>query len=108
MSQDFLMETTAGGLVTARAEMAALDDHGVASALSGLVDGSGYWTRDGALAGIERTGRYLAGTWDPAAPDGDPGKAGEGSWARFIGRIGAVALRAVAPSTREERRQRLL
>ncbi|MER6140398.1 hypothetical protein ABT174_10095 [Streptomyces sparsogenes] len=102
------METTAGGLVTARAEVAALDDYGVGTALSGLVDGPGYWTRDGSLAAIERTGRYLAGTWEPSRPDGDPGKAGEGSWARFIGRIGAVALRAAAPSTREERRERLL
>ncbi|MGY0062009.1 hypothetical protein ACWY4P_36665 [Streptomyces sp. LZ34] len=102
------METTAGGLVTARAEVAALDDHGVGSALSGLIGGWGYWTRDGALAGIERTGRYLAGTSDPAGPDGGPGKAGEGSWTRFIGRIGAVALRAAAPSTCEEFRQRLL
>ncbi|MES4901770.1 MULTISPECIES: hypothetical protein [unclassified Streptomyces] len=102
------METTAGGLVTERAEVATLDDYGVASALSGLVDGSGHWVRHGSLAGIERTGRYLTGTWDPAEPDGEPGKAGEGSWARFIGRIGAVALRAAAPSTREERRQRLL
>ncbi|MFI0728124.1 hypothetical protein ACH4S9_03755 [Streptomyces sp. NPDC021225] len=102
------METTAGGLVTARAEVAALDDHGVVGALSGLINGPGYWTWGGTLAGIERTGRYLAGTWDPDAPDGDPGKAGEGSWARFIGRIGAVALRAAAPSTPEEGRQRLL
>ncbi|MEU5612207.1 hypothetical protein AB0H03_26345 [Streptomyces sparsogenes] len=102
------METTAGGPVTARAEVAALDDYGVGTALSGLVDGPGYWTRDGSLAAIERTGRYMAGTWQPSRPDGDPGKAGEGSWARFIGRIGAVALRAAAPSTREERRERLL
>ncbi|MEU1791294.1 hypothetical protein ABZ553_36570 [Streptomyces sparsogenes] len=102
------METTAGGPVTARAEAAALDDYGVGTALSGLVDGPGYWTRDGSLAAIERTGRYLAGTWQPSSPDGDPGKAGEGSWTRFIGRIGAVALRAAAPSTREERRERLL
>ncbi|GAA2350309.1 hypothetical protein [Streptomyces cuspidosporus] len=102
------METTAGELVTARAEVAALDDYGVATALSGLVNGSGYWVRDGSLAAIERTGRYLAGSWEPPRPDGGPGRAGEGSWARFIGRIGAVALRAAAPSTREERRERLL
>ncbi|MGO4750242.1 hypothetical protein AB4212_16735, partial [Streptomyces sp. 2MCAF27] len=100
------METTAGGLVTDRAEVASLDDYHVGAALDGLVDGSGYWTDKGALAGIERTGRYMAGTWDPATPDGGVGRAGEGSWARFIGRIGTVALRAAAPSTREERRRR--
>ncbi|MEV5436536.1 hypothetical protein AB0K80_10935 [Streptomyces sp. NPDC052682] len=99
---------TSGGLVTARAEVAAPDDHGVAAALDGLVDGSGYWSGKGALAGIERTARYLAGTWDPAPPDEGPGKAGEGSWARFIGRIGAVALRAAVQPTRDERRRRLL
>ncbi|NUS90591.1 MAG: hypothetical protein HOY75_49855 [Streptomyces sp.] len=103
------METTAGGLVTDRAEVASLDDYHVGAALDGLVDGSGYWTDKGALAGIERTGRYLAGTWDPPTPDGGVGRAGEGSWAPwFIGRIGTVALRAAAPSTREERRRRLL
>lgn len=76
--------------------------------MDGLVDGSGYWTGKGALAGIERIGRYMAGTREPPTPDADLGRAGEGSWARFIGRIGAVALRAAAPSTRDERRQRLL
>ncbi|POX56726.1 hypothetical protein C3489_02735 [Streptomyces sp. Ru71] len=100
--------TVAGGLLTARAGVAALDDHGVAVALDGLIDGSGIWSGRGALAGIERTGRYLAGTWEPAAPDEGPGTAGEGSWARFIGRIGAVALRAAVEPTRDERRRRLL
>ncbi|MFF3502384.1 hypothetical protein [Streptomyces sp. NPDC003247] len=97
-----------GELLTARAGTVALDDHQVGVALDGLVDGSGYWSGKGALAGIERTGRYLAGTWSPTAPDEGPGWAGEGSWARFIGRIGAVALRAVVEPTRDERRRRLL
>ncbi|WNE96426.1 hypothetical protein PS467_14325 [Streptomyces luomodiensis] len=88
---------------------AALDDRGVVPALGGLIDGTGMW-RPGALGAIERTGRFLAGTWDPPGPEGEdgPGIAGEGSWVRFIGRIGAVALRAAAPSTRPERRERLL
>ncbi|MDX3224427.1 hypothetical protein [Streptomyces sp. ME19-01-6] len=102
------METTAGELVTARAEVAALDNYVAGDALSGLVGTSHSWTDKGALAGIERTGRYMAGTWDPPTPDGGPGRAADGSWTRFIGRIGGVALRAAAPSTREERRQRLL
>ncbi|MFG3551398.1 hypothetical protein [Streptomyces sp. NPDC047725] len=99
---------TTSELLSARAEVAALDDHGVADALDGLVDGSGYWSGKGALAGIERTGRWLAGTWEPAAPDGGPGTAGEGSWTRFVGRVGAVALRAAVEPTRDERRRRLL
>lgn len=99
---------TAGESLGARAEVVALDDHGVVAALDGLVDGSGYWSGKGSLAGIERTGRYLAGTWKPTTPDEGPGMAGEGSWARFIGRIGAVALRAAVEPTRDERRQRLL
>lgn len=107
----------AGELLTARPEVVALDDYGVEVALAGLVDGSGYWFGNGALAGIERTGRYLAqvgvvGTGEPTAPDersdDGPGTAGEGSWSQFIGRIGAVALRAVVEPTRDERRSRLL
>ncbi|MFD3733134.1 hypothetical protein [Streptomyces sp. NPDC058632] len=99
---------TGSGLLTARAEMAALDDHGLAAALGGLVDGLGYWSGKGALAAVERTGRCLAGTGEPTGPDEGPGTAGEGSWSRFIGRIGAVALRAVVEPTRDERRRRLL
>ena len=100
--------TGGGGLRSADAEVVAVDDHGVAAALDGLVDGSGYWTRKGVLAGIERTGRYLDGTWAPTAPRDGPGTAGEGSWTRFMGRIAAVALRAAVEPTREERRRRLL
>lgn len=60
------------------------------------------------LAGLERIGGYLAGTWDP--PDGSHGPAivGDGSWPALIGRIGAVALRAAAASTRPEHREALL
>ncbi|MER6621533.1 hypothetical protein [Streptomyces sp. NPDC000931] len=96
---------TASEPLTARAGTAALDDHGVAAALGGLVDGTGYWSGKGALAGIERTGRYLAGRGEQGE---EPGRAGEGSWSRFIGRIGAVALRAAVEPTRDERRRRLL
>ncbi|MEV5987152.1 hypothetical protein AB0L85_19345 [Streptomyces sp. NPDC052051] len=98
----------AGELMTARAEVAALDDHSVGVALDGLVNGLGHWTHEGSLAGIERTGRYLAGTWSPATPDEGPGMGGEGSWTRFMGCIGAVALRAAVEPTRDERRRRLL
>ncbi|WP_421107913.1 hypothetical protein [Streptomyces sp. NEAU-S77] len=86
---------------------AALDDRWLVHALAGLIDGTGHWDA-GALGGIERTGAYLRGAWDPAEPGEGPGKAGEGSWTRFIGRIGAVALRAAVAPTRDERRQRQL
>lgn len=97
-----------GGMPVAGAEARAVDDHGVAVALDGLIDGSGYWSRKGVLAGIERTGRYLDGTWEPGGSQDGPGTAGEGSWTRFMGRLGAVALRAAVEPTREERRRRLL
>lgn len=99
---------TGSGLLTVRAETAVLDDQGVAAALGGLVDGPGYWSGKGELAAVERTGSCLAGTGEPTGPDEGPGTAGEGSWTRFIGRIGAVALRAVVEPTRDERRRRLL
>ncbi|MFF7649216.1 hypothetical protein ACFZCY_05040 [Streptomyces sp. NPDC007983] len=86
---------------------AALDDRWLVHALAGLIDGTGHWDA-GALGSIERTGAYLRGEWDPAEPGEGPGTAGEGSWARFIGRIGAVALRAASAPTRDERRQRQL
>ncbi|MEV0302644.1 hypothetical protein [Streptomyces prasinus] len=99
---------TGSELLTARAETVALDDRGLADALGGLVDSLGYWGGKGALAAVERTGRCLAGTGEPTGPDEGPGIAGEGSWTRFIGRIGAVALRAAVEPTRDERRRRLL
>ncbi|WP_262700129.1 MULTISPECIES: hypothetical protein [Streptomyces] len=87
----------------------AVDDQGVVPALGGLIEGTGMW-RTGTLACMERTGRFLTGEWDPPGPEGEdgPGIAGEGSWARFIGRIGAVALRAAVAPTRPERRERQL
>ncbi|MGW7617247.1 hypothetical protein ACWGLG_15560 [Streptomyces antimycoticus] len=93
----------------------AVDDRRVVPALGGLIDGTGMW-QPGALACIARTGGFLNGTWDPPGAEGGgegesedgPGIAGEGSWLRFIGRIGAVALRAAVASTRPERRERQL
>ncbi|MFF7244863.1 hypothetical protein ACFZBU_13305 [Embleya sp. NPDC008237] len=83
-----------------------LDDKGVPPALTGLIGGFLYW-KPGALAGIERIGGYLAGTDLPAGRDA-PERVGAGEWTGFIGRTGAIALRAAAPSTRPERRERLL
>ncbi|MFI7005929.1 hypothetical protein [Streptomyces sp. NPDC050145] len=102
--------TADGELLSARDDFRGLDDFQLGVALDGLVRGSGYWCGTGGerLAPIERAGRYLAGTWQPAAPGEGPGVAGEGSWIRFIGRIGAVALRAAAEPTRDDRRLRLL
>ncbi|MCX4671437.1 hypothetical protein OG453_32935 [Streptomyces sp. NBC_01381] len=60
----------------------------IPAALSGLIGGSGYW-RAGTLAGFARTGDYLTGRTDQL-PDQYRGW----YWSRFIGRIGAVALRA--------------
>ncbi|MBP8538453.1 hypothetical protein GWI24_36415 [Streptomyces sp. MK37H] len=87
----------------------AVDDRRVVPALGGLIEGTGMW-RTGTLACMDRTGRFLTGAWDPPGPEGEdgPGIAGEGSWVRFIGRIGAVALRAAVASTRPERRERQL
>ncbi|WP_275558291.1 hypothetical protein [Streptomyces sp. 5-6(2022)] len=95
--------------VTGEAAWTAVDDQRVVLALGGLIEGPGMW-RTGTLACMERTGRFLTGAWDPPGPEGEdgPGIAGEGSWARFIGRIGAVALRAAVASTPPERRERLL
>ncbi|MER7875083.1 hypothetical protein ABTY63_16210 [Streptomyces solisilvae] len=112
MSDDLAMVYSTGedgGGPMATGGWTAVDDRRLVPALGGLIDGTGMW-RTGVLASIERTGRYLTGTWDPPGPEGEdgPGIAGEGSWVRFIGRIGAVALRAAAASTRPERRERLL
>ncbi|MEU8823434.1 hypothetical protein [Streptomyces sp. NPDC048636] len=97
-----------GTPVLDRAGGERLDDWKVATALSGLVDAAGMWSRDGVLAELERTGRFLAGTWDPPEGEDGLGTAGEGSWTRFLGRIGALALRAAVEPTRDEHRQRLL
>ncbi|MER7342983.1 hypothetical protein ABT403_34805 [Streptomyces sp. NPDC000075] len=79
----------------------------VTAALQGLIGGSGMWYRD-ALRAIERTGRYVAGTWEPADGEDGPRPAGEGSWTGFIGQTGLLALRAAVPSTRPPRREVLL
>ncbi|MYS85974.1 hypothetical protein [Embleya scabrispora] len=84
-----------------------LDDREVPPALCGLIGGFLYW-EPGALAGIERIGGYLAGTADPLPGRDAPERVGAGQWTGFIGRTGAIALRAAAPSTRPERRERLL
>ncbi|MFF7725413.1 hypothetical protein [Streptomyces sp. NPDC008001] len=79
----------------------------ITAALQGFIGGSGVWYDD-ALVAIEHTGRFVAGTWTPEPGEDGPKPAGDGTWTRFIGRIGAVALRAAAPSTRPERREVLL
>ncbi|WP_331766217.1 hypothetical protein [Embleya sp. NBC_00896] len=84
-----------------------IDDKGVGPAVNGLIRATGSWEA-GSLAGLARIGDYLAGTWDPPAGQDGPDRVGYGEWATLIGRIGAVALRAAAPSTRPERRERLL
>ncbi|MGK5544809.1 hypothetical protein ACSNOH_08760 [Streptomyces sp. URMC 127] len=79
----------------------------ITSALQGFIGGWGVWDDD-ALVSIERTGRFIAGTWTPGPGESGPKPAGDGTWTRFVGRIGAVALRAAAPSTRPARREVLL
>ncbi|GCD92401.1 hypothetical protein [Embleya hyalina] len=85
----------------------AIDDEGVATAVTGLLRTGGSW-RGASLAGLERIGEYLAGTWDPPAGRHAPEPVGHGEWAALIGRIGAIALRAAAPSAPEQARERLL
>lgn len=82
-------------------------DRWLPSALSGLATGLGMWSWN-TLAGVERVGGYLAGTWDPPAEEDGPGIIGDGSWSPLIGRIGAVALRAAAPTTSAQHREALL
>ncbi|MFD9567764.1 hypothetical protein [Streptomyces sp. NPDC059994] len=78
------------------------DDDLIAPALSGLIGGSGYW-RAGTLAGFTDVGDYLAGRGE-RVPDQYKGW----GWSRFIGRIGAVALRASAFHVRPDLREVLL
>jgi hypothetical protein len=82
-------------------------DQWLSSALTGLITGGGMWHR-GVFVGLGRVGGYLAGTWDPPTGEDGPGVVGDGSWTSFIGRIGAIALRAAAPSTGAEHREALL
>ncbi|MFJ2215606.1 hypothetical protein ACIQVO_25190 [Streptomyces sp. NPDC101062] len=79
----------------------------VTAGLQGLIGGTGMWHGD-SFVGIERAGRFLAGTWAPPAGELGPRPVGDSSWVRFVGRIGAIALRAAAPSTRPPRRAALL
>ncbi|WP_329404012.1 hypothetical protein [Streptomyces melanogenes] len=78
------------------------DDALIAPALSGFVEGSGYW-RAGTLAGFADAGDYLTGRGE-----GVPAQYKGWGWSRLIGRIGAVALRASAFHVRPELREVLL
>ncbi|MEO3825790.1 hypothetical protein [Actinomadura sp. B10D3] len=83
-----------------------LDDAEVERALYGLAPyGFG---NTGMLHGVQITGGLLDGSLDPNDLEADWFPVSSRSWRYFIGRIGAVALRAVAASTRHERRERLL
>ncbi|WP_284117643.1 hypothetical protein [Streptomyces fragilis] len=81
--------------------------HEMTAALGNLITGSGMWGED-AFLGIARTAAFLDGTWTPDPGEDAPRPAGDGSWTRFIGRPGVMALRAAAPSTRPEHREVLL
>ncbi|OPC76975.1 hypothetical protein B4N89_41020 [Embleya scabrispora] len=76
-------------------------------AVDGLLPSTCDWGA-GSLAGLARINDYLAGTWAPPAGRDGPEGVGDGDWSLLIGRIGGVALRAAAPSTRPEHRERLL
>ncbi|GAA3771579.1 hypothetical protein GCM10022225_68550 [Plantactinospora mayteni] len=82
------------------------DDAAVFHALSGL-EGRGS-AEPGMLYGIQFASRILAGSPDVTGWDNGPDLPGGDTWTSLIGRIGVVALRAVAASTRPERRERLL
>ncbi len=85
----------------------AVDDQHVGPALSGLIRLGGF-SDSGLLHGIHHIGGYIAGSWRPG-PDGKlPGSVAYGRWTHLVGRIGAVALRAAAPATLPDRRERLL
>jgi hypothetical protein len=86
-----------------------LDDAKVVRALYGLAQRWASSGDTGMLRGIQLTGCLLDGslTPDELEPDGFSARNGD-VWSPFLGRIGAVALRAVAASTRDERRERLL
>lgn len=86
-----------------------LDDAKVARALYGLSERWVSSNDSGMLRGIQLAGRLLDGSLAPDALEPDGFRAMNSYlWLPFIGRIGAVALRAVAASTRVERRERLL
>ncbi|WP_339156540.1 hypothetical protein [Actinomadura luteofluorescens] len=83
-------------------------ERNVEIALGQLVTRSGFGRLSGStLAHIDMAGRFLAGALDPATAaaaqtsDACP-------WAPLVGRIGAVALRAVSPATADQHRETLL
>lgn len=78
------------------------DDSLIAPALGGFIQGAGYW-RAGTLAGFADAGEYLTGRGE-RVPEQYKGW----GWSRFIGRIGAVALRATAFHVRPDLRELLL
>ncbi|SDK43601.1 hypothetical protein [Streptomyces indicus] len=81
---------TASAPVPAPAPAPACNENLLPAALSGLIEGSGNW-RPGTLAGFTEAGAYLTGQRTEA-----PVRWQGWNWHRFIGGIGAVALRATA------------
>ncbi|WP_330455705.1 hypothetical protein OIB37_01765 [Streptomyces sp. NBC_00820] len=77
------------------------------AALQGLVGAGGCWNDD-TFADIRRVGRYIEGSWAPGPGEREVRLPAAGSWTAFIGRVGAIALRAAAPETRPVRREVLL
>ncbi|MEU8781985.1 hypothetical protein [Streptomyces sp. NPDC048637] len=76
-------------------------------ALQGLVEAPGCWNED-SFDDIRSIGRYIEGSWAPEPGEPEVRPPAAGSWTEFIGRTGALALRAAAPATRPERREVLL
>ncbi|KUL52894.1 hypothetical protein [Streptomyces sp. NRRL S-1521] len=64
------------------------DEQRIAQALNGFIEGSGHWG-PGTFAGFTEVGGYLTGSREEA-----PARYRGWNWYRFIGRCGAVALRA--------------
>ena len=84
-----------------------LDDADVATALYGLADSA--FEATGVLRGIQLAGGLLDGSLNPSELETGALIPVDGcSWELLTGRIGAVALRAAAASTRDVRRARLL
>ncbi|MGW7271941.1 hypothetical protein ACWGH5_15590 [Streptomyces sp. NPDC054864] len=66
----------------------SFDEKWIAQALNGFIEGSGYW-EPGTLGGFAEVGDYLTGSGETP-----PARYRGWNWYRFIGRCGAVALRA--------------
>ncbi|MEU2726074.1 hypothetical protein [Streptomyces smyrnaeus] len=64
------------------------DEKWITQALNGFIEGAGHWM-PGTLAAFTEVGRYLTGSGEEA-----PARYRGWNWYRFIGRCGAVALRA--------------